>query len=461
MLPNQPTFPLPVPTVIAAMLLSLSVNTAAAQGADSDSAGASRDAAAATVAPETWAWHTQFTNVTQGHRRFSSPYSSTNSLIADGRTEETTDLTLYAGLRLWPGAELWINPEIDQGFGLSSTVGVAGFPSGEAYKIGANAPYLRLPRLFVRHVIALDGPQEKVDGAANQLAGMRAANNVTLTFGKFSVVDLFDTNSYAHDPRADFMNWALIDAGSFDYAADAWGFTYGAAAEWTQGPWTTRAGLFQLSPVPNGKITGVDFSQKSLVLELEQRHQWRDHPGKFKLLGFINRGRMGSYADAVQLARESGAAPDTALVRRKSSNLGVALNIEQELAADLGVFARASANGGSKEAYEFTEINQSLAGGFALKGDRWGRHDDTWGVAAVVSTLSGEARDYFRAGGIGILIGDGALNYGAEKIVETYYSVGLNSHLKLALDYQYVSNPGHNRDRGPVSIFGARVHAEF
>ena len=38
-----------------------------------------------------------------------------------------SDATLYAGFRAWPGGEIWINPEIDQGFGLSDTFGVAGY----------------------------------------------------------------------------------------------------------------------------------------------------------------------------------------------------------------------------------------------------------------------------------------------------------------------------------------------
>jgi high affinity Mn2+ porin len=382
-------------------------------------------------------------------------------LKADGRTEETTDLTLYAGIRLWRGAELWLNPEIDQGFGLSNTVGVAGFPSGEAYKIGANTPYLRLPRAFFRQVIPLGGGSEKIESAANQLAGLKSSDNLTLTIGKFSVVDIFDTNTYAHDPRVDFLNWAVIDAGAFDYAADAWGFTYGVAAEWTQNAWTIRGGIFQLSKVPNGKVTGVDFSQYMAVGEVEERHQWRDRPGKIKLLAFVNQGRMASYRDAVQLASLTGGAPDVSLVRRVSSRPGMAVNLEQELSSDLGAFARLSFNDGSKEAYEFTEINKSLSAGLSLKGDRWGRHDDTLGVAVVVNGLSKDARDYFTAGGTGILIGDGKLNYGPEKIMETYYSIQVNSRLKVALNYQYVSNPAYNRDRGPVSIFGARLHAEF
>ena len=413
------------------------------------------------LVPEAWAVHGQVTNVTQRHPRFTSPYSGTNSLIANGRTEETTDLTLYAGVRLWRGAELWINPEIDQGFGLSNTVGIAGFPSGEAYKIGANTPYLRLPRAFLRQVIPMGRTVQKVEAGPNQLAGSTASDNVTLTVGKFSVTDIFDTNSYAHDPRADFLNWSVIDAGAFDYAADAWGFTYGGAAEWTQDAWTLRGGIFQLSKVPNGKVTRVDFSQYMLVSELEQRYQLQGHPGKLKLLGFVNRGYMANYRDAVHLAQRTGDDPDVARVRRFGSRPGAAINLEQEVAVDLGVFLRASINNGSKEAYEFSEINRSLSVGISLKGNRWSRVDDTFGVAEVINGLSTDARQYFGAGGVGILIGDGKLTYGPEKIFETYYSARVNKYMKLSVNYQRVNNPAYNRDRGPVSIFGVRGHAEF
>ena len=410
---------------------------------------------------ESWAVHGQLTNLTQKHDSFRSPYSGTNSLDANGRTEETTDLTLYAGAHLWQGAQLWLNPEIDQGFGLSNTVGVAGFPSGEAYKVGSNHPYLRLPRAFLRQVFPLGGEAQAVEAGANQLAGSTPADNVTLTVGKFSVTDIFDTNSYAHDPRSDFMNWSLIDSGAVDYAADAWGFTYGAALEWTQDWWTWRAGVFQLSPVPNGKIVKVEFGQYSLMSELEGRYQWRGHAGKAKLLAFANHGRMGSYLDAVRLGAASGSVPEIAPVRQRAWRPGFALNLEQELAADLGAFLRLSANDGAKEAYEFTEINRSLAGGLAWKGARWSRPDDTVGVAAVVNQLSGAAQQYFSNGGIGILIGDGALHYGPEQIVETYYAAKLAQGVSATLDYQHINHPAYNRDRGPVSVYSLRLHAEF
>jgi high affinity Mn2+ porin len=436
------------------LLLAAPLCLLALAQAHADDATAGPDAA-----PESWAVHGQFTNVTQRHRRFSSPYQGQNSLDAAGRTEQTSDVTVYAGVRLPTGTELWLNPEIDQGFGLSNTVGMAGFPSGEAYKVGANTPYLRLPRAFVRHTFALGGPQETLEAAPNQLGGTRAQDNVVLTAGKLSVTDVFDTNSYAHDPRGDFLNWSLIDAGAFDYAADAWGFTYGAALEWNQGSRTARAGVFQLSAEPNGKIIRPAFNQRMLAAELEQRYQWDGHDGKVKLLGFANHASMARYADAVRQA--AAGVPDVAGVRRMAWRTGLAVNVEHALTADVGLFARASVNDGAKEAYEFTEINRSLSGGVAVKGAAWGRPDDTVGVAAVVNGLSADARAYFAQGGIGILIGDGALRYGAERIVEAYYAAHLGKHLGLTLDLQEAANPAYNRSRGPVHLAAARVHAEF
>ncbi|MBV8656394.1 MAG: carbohydrate porin, partial [Burkholderiales bacterium] len=157
---------------------------------------------------EDWAIHGQITNITQHNSHFNAPYGGTNSLRSNGPTEETTDLTLFLGVRPWQGGEFWINGEVDQGFGLSNTFGVAGFPSGGAYKVGANRPYVRLPRAFLRQTIGLGGDAQSVEADANQLAGAHSANNVTLTVGKFAVTDIFDNNSYAHDPRADFLNWS-------------------------------------------------------------------------------------------------------------------------------------------------------------------------------------------------------------------------------------------------------------
>jgi len=419
----------------------------------------------APATPAAWSIYGQFTNVSQWHPAFTSPYEGQNSLNPSNNSNETSDLTLYAGYRIWPGGEIWANAEIDQGFGLSNTLGVAGFPNGEAYKIGENTPYIRLPRLFYWQVIGLGGNEQVIGSDINQMGGPQLTDNITLTIGKFSVVDVFDTNTYAHDPRFDFMNWSIVDSGAFDYAADAWGYTYGAAIEWTQSSWTLRGGLFDLSKYPNTTMLDPDFDKLNQVewtAELEERYQLWKHPGKVKLLAYINEGNMGSYEDAIQLAQQTNSTPNTALVRHETSQPGFAVNLEQELTSGLGMFARASMNAGRNETFEFTDINKSVTAGLSLKGDDWGRHDDTFGIAAVANGLSSVARNYFAAGGMGVLIGDGQLpHYDLEKIMETYYSLHAIKQVMLTLDYQYIVNPAYNQDRGPVSVFGIRVHVEF
>jgi len=197
-------------------------------------------------------------------------------------------------------------------------------------------------------------------------------------------------------------------------------------------------------------------------VEAEERHTLWGEDGKVKLLGFLNRGRMGDYNDALQLALVTHSTPSTASVRQYASRPGGAINLEQQIDDTLGVFARASLNDGSKEAYEFTEIDKSLSMGIALKGTRWGRQNDTVGIAGEIGDISSSAQAYFAAGGLGILIGDGRLpHYGPEQIVETYYSAQLTSWLAASADYQFIDNPAYNRDRGPVSVLGARLHAEF
>lgn len=418
-------------------------------------------AAADAVETEDYSIHGQFTNVTQYHPRFTSPYRGPNSLDPGNRGNETIDLTLFLGVRLWDGGEFYANPEVDQGFGLSNTLGVAGFPSGEAYKVGRANPYVRLHRAFFRQTFGLGGEVQTIEPDANQLGGTRLADNVTLTIGKFSATDIFDTNSFAHDPKKDFLNWAIIDAGAFDYTADAWGYTYGAAAEWTQSWWTLRGGVFDLSRIPNTTRLQRNFSQFSVISEAEERHELFGQPGKVKITGFVNYGRMAKYADAIRAAAGTSNVPDVAAVRRYMTRPGFVVNFEQQITSDLGVFARLSFNDGTKEAFEFTEINRSISVGISVKGDLWRRPNDVYGLAGVVNALSDDARKYFVAGGNGILIGDGALTYGLEQIIETYYNFHVVDGVTLGFDYQFIQNPAYNQVRGPVSVLGGRIHVEF
>jgi high affinity Mn2+ porin len=413
------------------------------------------------ISSERFAIHGQFTYVEQETDSFRAPYAGPNSL-SPKQGRETTDLTLFAGAQLWSGAQIWINPEIDQGFGLDNTLGVAGFPSGEAYKVGKNQPYFRLPRLFVRQTVDLAGEREEVEPQANQLGGDQSLNRWVFTVGKFGVTDLFDMNQYAHDPRGDFFNWAAVDAGSFDYAADAWGYTAGAAAEWYQGSWTTRLGVFDLSNIPNSVHLDPGFHEFQIIAELEKRHQIADRPGKILLTLFDSRGRMGLLNSAVQQAEQTGRPVDIAAVRQYRSRLGASVNLEQQLLQNLGIFARVGKAAGNVEAYEFSDIDRSVAAGLSLKGSLWHREHDTLGVAGIDNGISAARKRYVNAGGLGILVGDGQLPHpGPEEIMETYYNAAVLPHAQLTLDYQWINHPAYNRDRGPVSVLAVRFHAQF
>lgn len=410
-----------------------------------------------------FAAHGQLTVVEQATAPFHDPYHGTNSL-SPGVGAETVDLTLYLGARLWSGAEAWINPEIDQGFGLDDTVGLAGFPSGAAYKVGRSHPYWRLPRWFMRQTLNLSGESETLEADANQFAGRSSSNRWVFTLGKISVPDIFDANDYAHDPRHDFMNWTAIDAGTFDYAAESWGYSVGAAAEWYQSDWTVRAGLFDLSDVPNSEVLDPGFHEFEWLGELEHRQVLAGQPGKLLVTLYDNRARMAELRDAIALAASSGQSIGEALISARSyrSRSGVSMDLQQQLVEGLGIFARAGKASGHVETYEFTDVDQSISAGLSLKGGRWSRVDDTVGIAGVINSISGIREQYLNDGGLGILVGDGRLPHpGPERIIETYYAWGLTSWAQLTLDYQYVINPAYNSDRGPVSIFAARLHAQF
>ena len=210
--------------------------------------------------------------------------------------------------------------------------------------------------------------------------------------------------------------------------------------------------------IPNSENIDQGLKQYQLVTEFEKRHELWDQPGKLKLLVFANRGKMGRYSDAVA---QSPSGPDLAKVRKLNWKAGIAVNLEQQLNSSLALFGRASINDGSKETYEFTDINQSLSLGLSIKGSLWNRPQDTLGAQIIVNGLSGQAKDYYAAGGLGLLVGDGYLKYDLEKIIEMYYGLQLMNHLALSFDLQNVTHPAYNILRGPVTIYAVRLHADF
>ena len=235
------------------------------------------------------------------------------------------------------------------------------------------------------------------------------------------------------------------------------------AGEWYQGSHALRLGLFDLSTVPNS--TELDphlFQQFELVAEVEKGYEIARQPGVLRLLGFAMHAKMGAYDQATAIGKTTGQPADIAAVRAFHTKFGLALNLQQQLAADIGAFARISAAQGKYEAFEFTDVNGSVALGLSISGNLWHRPEDVFGMAGVVNRGSSAAERFLDAGGLGILVGDGQLpRPGSERVLETYYKLSIVRGVELSLDYQFIDNPAYNRDRGPVSIFAARFHAQF
>ncbi len=425
----------------------------------------SRPSVKTEIMPESADWniHGQTTFLGQGYPRIRSPYQGANSLPAGGQARETLTAAAFLGWRLWDGGEFYFNPELAQGFGLNGTLGLAGFPNGEAQKGGAEYPKFRAQRYFLRQTFGLGGEQEEVADAALQLAGKRDINRVTLTIGRFAVGDFFDGNSYAKDPRADFMNWAIWSAGAYDFPADLPGFTRGAVIELNHKDWALRTGVFQVPEEQNSDVL-VFKGGAGAVVELEERYAMFGQPGKLRLGAFANRGKTGNYRNALGIVASDPSLDINNVMagsRAERVKYGFYVNMEQAITNNVGIFARASWNDGQTEILSFTDIDRSMSGGVSIKGSAWGRPSDTIGIGGAINGLSSANRDFLAAGGNGLLIGDGQMNYRSEKIVEAYYAYSFNAWSTLTFDYQFVANPAYNADRGPASIFAARAHAEF
>jgi high affinity Mn2+ porin len=413
-------------------------------------------------------FHAQTTWTWQGDLPFSSPYSGPNSATGAGQGRETFDADLFAGVRLWQNAELWVNPELDQGFGLGNTHGFAAFPSAESYKLGFSDPYARIPRYFIRDTFDLGGADHKVDADINQFENTFTENRLVLTVGKYGIVDIFDTNKYANNPKVDFLNWAAINAGTLDYAGDAWGLTYGATAELYWDRYTFRTGIFDLSAGPAGGSTPTAYGDDATghdhewLGEIEERHQFLGQDGKLKLTGYLEQGYMGSYADAIAWANTYGLPANINAVRSYKTRPGVSFNMEQGLTDTIGFFARVGWADPNLEPWDFTDVDNSGQAGFSINGKTWGRDKDTIGIMEMVDNISKAHQEFLNAGGVGILVGDGILpHYGLEYVTEIYYSYALTDTVKVTADYQYVVNPGYNPDRGPVNVFAARMHWQY
>lgn len=175
-----------------------------------------------------------------------------------------------------------------------------------------------------------------------------------------------------------------------------------------------------------------------------------------RLLNYENHANMGRYREATE------SRPDVEAHRQQGRlKYGFGINAEQTAGENARLFGRWGWNEGKNESFAYTEANSSVAAGGDLRGKPWKRTDDRIGAVFVVNGISGDHRDYLKRGGLGFIVGDGNLTYGREQIFESYYRFQIVRSVSVSCDIQHITNPGYNRDRGPVWVPGARVHVEF
>ena len=412
---------------------------------------------------EKFSFHAQTTVITQYKPSFSAKYSGVNSLQPQQETQSSITSTLFMGARLWKGASAYFNPEIAGGSGLSGALGVAASTNGETYRVGDPKPAVALARLYFRQQFSFGDEKEYIESTQNQLGGMRSTHFFAFTIGKVSLADYFDANSFSHDPRTQFMSWALMSNGAWDYCANVKGYTPSIVLEYVSPMNELRYHASLVPKSANSSDMNWNVSEAS-GHSIEYTFKPHLEKGKmaFRFLGFYNTANMGNYKQSIALAGDS-VPPNIVQTRQYGrSKYGFAFNMEIESRSKLtGVFLRAGWNDGNNETWMFTEIDRTLSYGFIVKGKKWKRKDDVLGIAAVFSGLSSEHRAYLKAGGKGFMLGDGNLNYGTEELVEMYYSCALNDAIALTVAYQAVLNPGYNQDRGPVNVFSLRVHVQI
>ncbi len=452
----------PTHAVVAGVFALLSSSMALAnEPGDESSAGDPAPVDPCIGDGERYSFHFQSTMAAQMHPSFAAKYSGQNSMSPDAEGASAFVSTLYADVRTWPGAEILFNPEMSGGKGISKTLGVAAFPSGIVYRVGDPAPAIYVARIALRQTFLLGGGPVTHEGGANELASTRTRDHLTITAGRLSVTDVFDSNKYAHDPTERFFNWALFASGAWDYPADTRGYTWGVLADLSLSWWSARAGIALEPKYANLALMDWRLGQShGLMAEYEARYTLRSQPGVARLLVFFNQARMGSYQQVLDNPAAYG--NDVAATRDDGrTKYGAAISVEQDVTSTLGAFLRMSANDGANESWAFTEIDRSFAVGAVQNGAPWRRPNDEAGAAIVIDALSPLHHRYLAGGGYGFIIGDGALSYGPEIISDIYYKVHLADYLSLTAMYQPIINPGYNRDRGPVHVFTGRLHVAF
>jgi high affinity Mn2+ porin len=403
--------------------------------------------------------------ITQWHPAFHSPYQGPNSLSPEGQDASSRVLTLLTGLRINGSTEFLFDVQETGGHGIGEALGLAGFTNLDVVRnpLLTKAPYVA--RLMWHQIIPLSGEKSAAERTPLSLFTQLPVRRLEIRFGKFSLVDFFDLNTYGSDNNFQYMNWTLDNNGAYDYAADTRGYTYAAMVEYDDRHWAVRFAEALMPKVANGINLDADLGRaRSENVEFELHHSFVPHrEAVLRLLGYANHANMGAYSVAVAdfLAGKAPKPDITAHPLQTTTKYGFGVNVEQPLTDWLGLFARWGWNEGQHESFAYTEVDETEQVGAGAQGTKWKRKLDRAGLAFISNGISRDHQKYLALGGLGFVLGDGNLNYGRENIVETYYTLHVWRGIFTSLDAQYVDHPGYNRARGPVFVPALRLHVEF
>jgi hypothetical protein len=402
--------------------------------------------------------------IRQQQPAFDAKYSGPNSFLP--ATEHATSRieTLYTGFQITNQLEILADVESAGGAGLSNALGIAGFPNVDVVRNPSLPEQPYISRIMLHYTIPLSKETTEATRNPLSLASVVPVRRLELRLGKMSTVDFFDLNSVGSDSHLQFMNWAIVNNGAYDYAADTRGYTYGFVAEYYAKSFAARFGEMLMPTVANGIVLDWNIARAR-----GENFEFEYHAGLLpkratiiRALGFVNHADMGSYREAIDgYLSGHDPVPDITLYRKQGRvKYGFGLNAEQELTSLWRAFGRLGWNDGATESFAYTEIDRTAEIGSDFRGKPWHRSEDKVGAAFVANGISGDHRRYLALGGLGFILGDGALNYGLEKIFETYYTAHVWRGISVAVDYQHVTDPGYNQDRGPASVVSFRLHVE-
>jgi len=417
----------------------------------------------APVDPERWNLYWQATSIGQYHGSFPALYGGPLSLSNKPERDVSLTTTVFFGWRITDNTQLYFDPEIAGGKGFSNVDGLANASNGELPRVASATPKPYLARLYITHDFGFGSERESVESDENQLEGSRPMTRYTVVVGRFTLTDFFDNNDYTHDPRTQFLGWAVMYNGAWDYPADTRGYTWGWVHEFHTRRWSLRYASAAEPKVANGgRFDRRLLRDRGDVVEGEVRYSPHSHPGTLRLLSYLNHTDSGSYAKALQLAAATNTTPNINNVLRIGTlKYGFGVNIQQEIIKNVGVFSRLGWNDGKTEDFAFTAIDRLATGGVSVSGKLWKRPEDTLASEFTASGLSAVHALYLERGGLDFLLGDGRLNYRPEYVWESYYNARILKGFFAALDAQHVANPAYNHDRGPLWAYSLRLHLEY